>query len=89
MSMPQLVSAFTLPVLAAAFALTLIRLLRGPSLADAVVALDLMAIIVIGFASHYSVAMGEWVYLDVAVVIALVAFLATVAFAFYIRKRLG
>jgi multicomponent Na+:H+ antiporter subunit F len=48
-----------------------------------------MAIIVIGFASHYSVAMGEWVYLDVAVVIALIAFLATVAFAFYIRKRLG
>jgi len=76
-------------MLGVAFALTLIRLLRGPTLADAVVALDLMAIIVIGFAAHYSVAMGEWVYLDVAVVMALIAFLATVAFAFFIRKRLG
>ncbi|RJR30754.1 MAG: cation:proton antiporter [Desulfobacteraceae bacterium] len=89
MSMPQIVSQFTLPMLGVAFALTLIRLLRGPTLADAVVALDLMAIIVIGFAAHYSVAMGEWVYLDVAVVMALIAFLATVAFAFFIRKRLG
>lgn len=89
MSMPQFVSAFTLPVLAVAFGLTLIRLLRGPTLADAVVALDLMAIIVIGFTAHYSVAMGEWIYLDVAVVMALIAFLATVAFAYFIRKRLG
>jgi multicomponent Na+:H+ antiporter subunit F len=76
----------TLPVLSLAFALAFVRLIRGPSLADRVVALDLMAVIGIGFIVDYAVTTDQRVFLDVAVVMALIGFLATVAFAYYLRR---
>ena len=51
-----------------------------------VVALDLMTVIGIGFVAGYSVATNQQVFLDVAVVIALIGFLATVAFAYYLKR---
>ena len=62
------------------FALTVFRLLRGPTPADRVVALDMLALLGIGF-------IGEYAFLDVAIALALVGFLATVAFARYVYKR--
>lgn len=83
----RLAALFILPLLGAAFLLTFIRLMRGPSLPDRVVALDLMAVIGIGFIVAYDVATDEPIFLDVAVVMALLSFLATIAFAYYVRKR--
>jgi multicomponent Na+:H+ antiporter subunit F len=76
----------TLPLLSLALALAFVRLIRGPSLPDRVVALDLMAVIGIGFIADYSVAMNQRIFLDVAVVMALIGFLATVAFAYYVKR---
>lgn len=69
-----------------AFALTVFRLLRGPTLADRVVALDMMALLGIAFIGLFSIATGEAAYLDVAIALALIGFLATVAFARYIYR---
>jgi multicomponent Na+:H+ antiporter subunit F len=66
---------------------TLIRLLRGPSYADYVIALDFMAILSVATVALYSIYTGQPIFLDAAIALALVAFLATVAFARYIEHR--
>ena len=69
-------------------AVALVRLARGPSLADRVVALDMMTVTIISFCGVYAVFMDEPSFLDVAIVLALVGFLATVALARYAERRL-
>ena len=63
------------------------RIARGPSLADRVVALDLLALLTICFIGVYAVMADQAAYLDVAIALALVAFLGTVAFARYAERR--
>ena len=63
-----------------------IRLVIGPSLPDRVIALDLVVMITIGIISIYTVITGEIVFIDAAVVLALIAFLGTVAYAYFIEK---
>jgi multicomponent Na+:H+ antiporter subunit F len=46
-----------------------------------VVALDMMAALTVGIIAVYSVATGQPIFLDVAIVLALIGFLGTVAFA--------
>jgi multicomponent Na+:H+ antiporter subunit F len=73
-------------LLVMAMLLTVIRLVIGPSLPMRVVALDLMSSLSVGFIAVYAVVTNQSVYLDVALVLALVTFLGTVAFAYYIEK---
>jgi multicomponent Na+:H+ antiporter subunit F len=67
--------------------LGLVRIVRGPTLPDRVVALDLMATLAMGFIALYAVTTDQVIFLDVAIVLALIAFLGTVAFAHFIEKR--
>ena len=60
------------------------RLVLGPSLPDRILALDFMAYAAVGFMSVLVVAYDAPVLLDVAIALALVAFLGTVAFAHFI-----
>jgi multicomponent Na+:H+ antiporter subunit F len=68
-------------------AVAFFRLAKGPSLADRVVALDMMTVTIISFCGVYAVFMDEPSLLDVAIVLALVGFLATVALARYAERR--
>lgn len=73
-----------------AIILGFIRLWRGPSLADRVVALDMMTSAIIGFCAVYAVRAGAEAYLDIAVALALVSFVSVVALARYgerLRRR--
>jgi multicomponent Na+:H+ antiporter subunit F len=67
--------------------LTFIRLIKGPSLADRVVALDLFTVLAMGIVGLRVVATGEVLYLEIAIALGLVAFLATVFFARLIETR--
>ena len=78
----------TLSLLSVAFFMAFVRLVRGATLPDRVVAFDVMTTIGIGFISVYAVATDQSVFLDVASVVALVAFLATIAFSYYMRRKL-
>jgi multicomponent Na+:H+ antiporter subunit F len=73
-------------LLSLALVLGFIRLVRGPSLADRVVALELLASLTVGFIGVSVVYSGRAPFLDVAMVLALTAFLAAVAFARYLEK---
>ncbi len=65
----------------------LYRLLMGPSLPDRIVVMDLVASLVIGLIATYIMLTGKTVYLNVAVVIALLVFMGTIAFAKYLYKQ--
>ena len=70
-------------------ALGFVRLAKGPTLADRVVALDMMTVIIVAFCGLYAIFADEAAFLDVGIVLALVGFLATVALArFAERARL-
>ena len=74
-------------LLSLALLISLARMIIGPSLPDRVVALDLIAFVVISLIATYSISSGHPVYLDVAIVLALVAFLGTIAFARFVFRR--
>lgn len=76
-----------LPVLSVAMILLFIRFLLGPSIADRVIALDLLITTGIGMIAIYSIITDQPTFLDIAMILALIAFLGTVAFSYYLEKR--
>ncbi|MGE3539671.1 MAG: monovalent cation/H+ antiporter complex subunit F [Candidatus Tectimicrobiota bacterium] len=76
-----------LAILSVALFLAFLRLVRGPTLPDRVVALDLITVLVVAIIALYGMATHEHVLLDAALVLALLAFLGTVALARYIERR--
>ncbi len=62
------------------------RLWKGPSVADRAVALDQIAVIVVAIILLYSMRVEDAVFLDAALVVALIGFLSTLAFARYIER---
>ncbi len=73
-------------VLALGIACAFIRMVKGPSLPDRIVALDLISAIVMCFAAVHAVDTGQTHYLDAALAIAVIAFIGTIAFARFIEK---
>ncbi len=63
-----------------------VRLIRGPSLPDRVVSVDLITVLAVAIVGLLAITHTEPVFLDIAVALALVAFLATVAFAWYAER---
>ncbi len=76
-------SAFFITV---GFLATFARFLKGPSLPDRVVALDLITTIGVAIIAIYAVLTREAVMIDVALIIGIISFLGTIAFAYYIQR---
>jgi multicomponent Na+:H+ antiporter subunit F len=76
-----------LPILSLSVLIIFIRFIKGPSLSDRVVSLDLMLTTGIGIIAIYSIYTQQPSFLDIAMILALIAFLGTVAFAYYLEKR--
>jgi len=75
------------PILTLAVILSFIRLYKGPDVADRIIALDLIITIGIGMVTAFSLRSGQSLFLDVAMIFALIAFLGTIALSFYLYKR--
>jgi multicomponent Na+:H+ antiporter subunit F len=87
--MPELfvwASIVAYAALTVAFIMAVIRMVRGPSLPDRIVALDLISYLAIGFIAVTTLVSGQGVFLDVALALALIAFLAVIAFARYVEQ---
>jgi len=65
----------------------LYRLVKGPTLPDRVVGLDLITSVSVALAALYALVSGQTAFLDVAIALALFAFLATLGLARYIEYR--
>lgn len=75
------------PILAISILLVFIRLYKGPEVEDRVIALDLIITIGIALITTYSIRTLEPLFLDIAMILALIAFLGTIAFSYYLDKQ--
>jgi multicomponent K+:H+ antiporter subunit F len=73
-------------LIAAALLLSLYRLVRGPTTLDRVLALDTMTVSVIAVIVTGGVLVGSKIYFEAAILIAMVGFVTTVAFAKYLLR---
>jgi multicomponent Na+:H+ antiporter subunit F len=80
------VTQLVLVMLAASLLIAFARLALGPSLPDRMVATDLMGVLAVGFIVVSAVATAEQALLDAAIVIALIGFVATIAYARYVER---
>lgn len=86
-SFRYMAETIALGVLSLSFLLAVYRFLVGPTLPDRVLSLDMLVAIAIGFIAVIGIRTGYTLYLDIALALGLVGFLATVAFARFIIAR--
>jgi multicomponent Na+:H+ antiporter subunit F len=84
---PDVLLDIALMMVAASLLVAFVRVVRGPSLPDRVVAVDLIGVSSVGLMVLGAAASHETAFLDAATVIALLAFLGTVAYARYAEKE--
>jgi len=84
--MLDVISEFTLLTLGVALLVAFIRLVKGPTLPDRIVAMDLFGVLVVGLIVVLAGRSGVRATLDAAIVIALVGFLGTIAYATYVER---
>jgi multicomponent Na+:H+ antiporter subunit F len=84
--MLDIVSQITLVSLGLSLLMAFIRLVKGPTLPDRIVAMDLFGILVVGLIVVLAGTSRVSATLDAAIVIALVGFLGTVAYATYVER---
>ena len=85
-TMLEVISNTTLVTLGVALLLAFIRLVKGPTLPDRIVAMDLFGMLVVGLIVVLAGSTGVRAMLDAAIVIALIGFLGTVAYATYVER---
>jgi multicomponent Na+:H+ antiporter subunit F len=87
MSLAQFVQAIVLPLLGLAVLLCVARIVRGPDLANRVISFDLLSSLGIAVLATYAMVTQQPALLDVGLVLALVTFMGTVAFAHYLERQ--
>ena len=76
-------------LLGVALILSLFRVFGGPTISDRVVAVDMISYVAIGFAAVMALATGQAVLLDAAAVLAVAAFVGTLALARHVERTQG
>lgn len=84
--MLTLTSTAALTVLGIAAVLTFLRLLIGPTVPDRVIAIDLIGVLIVCTLVVSAGASADQAYLDVAIVLALISFVGTIAYARYVER---
>ncbi|MCM8611607.1 monovalent cation/H+ antiporter complex subunit F [Accumulibacter sp.] len=74
-------------VVLVAVALAVLRFVRGPSDADRLIALDILFAAAIALCCAAALSSGQVLFLDVAIGVALIGFVATLAWARLISRR--
>jgi len=82
----EITAAVVLAILALSALLAFVRIVRGPTLPDRVVAIDLIATVAVGVLATSAIAFDQPALLQPALVLGLIAFLGTVAFARYVQR---
>jgi multicomponent Na+:H+ antiporter subunit F len=87
MSLYDFLYIIVLPVLIISVIMVFIRFLKGPGVGDRVISLDLLITIGIAIIAVYSVISDQPTFLDIALILALIAFLGTIAYSYYLEKK--
>jgi multicomponent Na+:H+ antiporter subunit F len=83
---PDIALMVSLGLVFCGIGLAFLRLSLGPTMPDRVVALDKMTVSIVAFCGLAAIWSGDAAFLDVALVLALVGFLATVALARFAER---
>ncbi len=86
MSVHQYFLYVPLPIICLAFVIIFLRFLKGPNVVDRVVALDLVITSGVALIGIFCILYNNENFLDVAMILALIAFLSTIAFSYYLDK---
>ena len=81
-----MVSEIALAMVALGAILAFARLVRGPTLPDRVIAIDLIGVLIVCTLVVVASSNAMAVFLDVAIFIALISFVGTVAYARYVER---
>lgn len=65
-----------------------IRFIKGPTMPDRILALDLMSANLIGIIVIYAMINHNTILIDVAIILSLIAFLGTMSFAYYLMHKI-
>ena len=84
--MLEIAAPFALATLGLALLMAVARLIKGPTLPDRVVAMDLIGVLVVGVIVVLAGSTGVRATLDAAIVIALIGFVGTIAYATYVQR---
>lgn len=74
-------------LLLSALGISLLRLFKGPTISDRIVAMDLISSITMGFILVYSVLIKDSMYFDIVIIISLISFISTVAISTYLNQK--
>ncbi len=85
--MIETATTMCLVLLGIAVLLILVRIIRGPTLADRILGLDTLTLLGVGVVGVFSVRTGVLAYVDVAVALAFVSFVSTAALSRYLQTR--
>jgi len=85
-SLLSLALSFTLACVSLAILLNLYRLVRGPTSGDRILAVDTLTINAIALIVVFGVAYGTQTYFEAALLLAMVAFVGTVAYCKFLLR---
>lgn len=80
------IAAVCLVVLLACLVPCLYRIVAGPHALDRLLAFDLSGALISAALAVFAIIQGSWVYLEISMGLALLAFVGTVAIAHYIER---
>lgn len=83
----SVVSTVALILVTTSIVLAFVRVVRGPSLPDRVMALDMIGLMAVSVIVLTAIVSDEPVLMDAAIALALISFLGTLAFARFIEQR--
>ncbi len=87
MTVENYIAYVVMPIICLSVFFIILRFIKGPQVVDRVVALDLMITVGVAFITLFSIVVNNPMFLEEAMIMALIAFLSTVAFSYYIFKR--
>ena len=87
MTVEDYIAYVVMPIICLAVFFIILRFIKGPQVVDRVVALDLLITVGVAFITLFSIVVTNHMFLEEAMIMALIAFLSTVAFSYYIFKR--
>lgn len=83
----NIVISISFLLLLVALIISVVRLLKGPSVNDRIAAMDVIASIVMAFIIVYSIFINKAIYFDIPVIISLISFIGTVGISTYLKQK--
>lgn len=77
--------SFYILLMSAAFCL--LRVMRGPTAPDRIVAIDILGILIVGFCAIIGIPTGRFWYIDIGIAWALQSFISTLALSKYLEGK--